>query len=86
MLPSILKPNYQTLFKELRRRHFEIMTKTQLVPTSIRIGEVITLLLCFVLPTLAVFARMYTKVRLLKDVRLEDCKFFYLMEDICTQE
>ena len=60
------------------------MTRTQLVPTSIRIGEVVFLLLCFALPTLAVFARIYTKVRLLKDMRLEDSKSLYPMEDTCS--
>ena len=62
------------------------MTEAQQVPTSLRVGEVLSLLLWFVLPTLAVFARMYAKIRLLKDVRWEDCKSFYLMEDIRAQE
>ena len=40
-----------------------------------RVGEVLALALGFGLSTLAVFARTYTKVRLTKTFRKEDCKF-----------
>ena len=42
---------------------------------SMHVGEVLALALGFGLSTLAVFARIYTKVRLTQTFKQEDCKF-----------
>ena len=42
---------------------------------SLHVGEVFTLALGLGISTLAVFARVYTKIRLVKTMVKEDCKF-----------
>jgi hypothetical protein len=44
------------------------------VPLFLRVGEVLTLALGFGLSTLAICARLYTKVRIDRKMMIEDCK------------
>ncbi|KAM0806447.1 hypothetical protein BDR22DRAFT_968475 [Usnea florida] len=48
------------------------MAQGQVSPHSLRLGELFALALGFVLSTLAVFARVYTKMRLLRPMLMED--------------
>jgi hypothetical protein len=45
------------------------------IPHSLRVGEIVTLVLGFGLSTLAVAARVYTKFHIMRDKKLEDCKY-----------
>lgn len=49
-------------------------TSAPTVPPSLRAGEYATLILGFGLSTICVVTRMYTKARLLKSLKSEDCK------------
>ena len=51
------------------------MTQSQVSMHSLHVGEVLALALGFGISTLAVCARIYTKVRLTKNLRSEDCEF-----------
>ena len=51
------------------------MAQGQVSMHSLRLGELFALALGFVLSTLAVFARVYTKMRLLRPMLMEDCEF-----------
>ena len=57
------------------RRFLAIMTQGQVSLHSLRLGELFALALGFVLSTLAVFARVYTKMRLVRPMLKEDCEF-----------
>ena len=47
-----------------------------IVPDSLRIGEYLTVALGFGLSTIAICARIYTKLRITKKFLLEDCELF----------
>jgi hypothetical protein len=51
---------------------YTIMPSDLVVPYSLRIGQVLTLLLGFGLSTLAICARVYTKVRIDRRMLIED--------------
>ena len=54
-----------------------IMLPAIVVPRSLRIGEIVALTLGFGLSTLAVSARTYTKARIMRNVKAEDCADIY---------
>ena len=56
------------------------MTQVQVSLHSLRLGELFALALGFVLSTLAVFARVYVRTRLVRPMRKEDCEFASLGE------
>ena len=56
------------------------MTPGQVSFHSLRLGELFALALGFVLSTLAVFARVYTRMRLFRPMLKEDCEFASLYE------
>ena len=51
------------------------MTQDHVSLHSLRLGELFALALGFVLSTLAVLARVYVRMRLLRPMLKEDCKF-----------
>jgi hypothetical protein len=57
------------------------MASILVIPHSIRVGEILTLVCGFGLSTLVVLARLYTKTRITKKWKMEDCKFrqFYVV-------
>ena len=61
------------------------MTQGQVSFHSLRLGELFALALGFVLCTLAVFARVYTRTRLFRPMLKEDCEFASL-HDSLSQE
>ena len=62
-----------------------IMTQGQVSLHSLRLGELFALALGFVLSTLAVFARVYTRTRLFRPMLKEDCEFA-LLDESSSQE
>ncbi len=50
------------------------MPSQVIVPRSLRIAEVLTVALGFGLSTIAIYARMYQKLRIARKFSLEDCK------------
>lgn len=50
------------------------MPSQVIVPHSLRIAEVLTVALGFGLSTIAICARMFTKLRIAREFLLEDCK------------
>lgn len=51
------------------------MTQSSVSINSLHVGEVLAVALGFGISTLAVCARIYTKVRLVKSLKSEDCEF-----------
>lgn len=50
------------------------MTQSPISRHSVRVGEVLTLVMGFGISTLAVCARIYTKMRIIKTFVAEDCE------------
>ena len=71
MLPGTLR---RQTYSDTIRRSVAIMAR-QITP-SLRMGEVVTFVLSFGLGTFVVSARLYTKWRLLKSVKSEDCRCY----------
>lgn len=54
-----------------------------MVPHSLRVAEIFTVILGFGLATIAISARIYTKLRVVRNFLLEDCKPTLIAENLC---
>ena len=58
------------------------MPSQVIVPLSMRIGQVLTILLGFGLSTFAIGSRVYTKLRITRKFLAEDCKLSSLRDNV----